>query len=130
MSRRGNTHIPRTPVSPEKKNHFPRSSLSHYVWRPQGIGSLPNSRPGFGKLPTRQFWSSMRSSSPLLLNTQLGRVSPYGYEVSPPHYGLAGCGLPKQAHLIYIGFRSPSLPSVRLIDLFSFRITLYNLSEQ
>ena len=45
---RGNTHIPRTSVSPEVNTHFPRTWPSHYVRRPQGFGSLPTSRPGFG----------------------------------------------------------------------------------
>ena len=56
---RGNTHILATSVSPEENTHFPRTSHSRYVWRPQGFRSLPNSRPGSGKLPTRQFMSSL-----------------------------------------------------------------------
>ena len=64
-----------TIVSPKENTHFPRTSHSHYVWRPQGFGSLPNSRPVVGKLPTQQFQSSMRSTSLVLLYTQLGRVS-------------------------------------------------------
>ena len=71
----GKTHIPRTSVSPEENTHFPRTSHSHYMWRPQGFGSLPNSRPGVGKLPTRQLQSSLPSTSLVLLYTQLGRVS-------------------------------------------------------
>ena len=38
---------------------------------------FPISRPGFGKLPTRQYMSSLWSPSLLFLNTQLRRVSPY-----------------------------------------------------
>ena len=60
----GNTHLPRT--SPEENTHFPRTSHSH-----QGFGSLPNSRPGIGKLPTWQLQPSLRSTSLVLLYTQL-----------------------------------------------------------
>ena len=48
---RGNTHIPRTSVSSEENSHFQRTSHSHYVWRPQGFGSLPNSMPRLWKTP-------------------------------------------------------------------------------
>ena len=47
----------------------------------------PLSRPK-SKLPTRQSVSSLWSPGCLLLITQLGRVSPYGYEDSPPRSGL------------------------------------------
>ena len=63
---------------------------------------------------------------------QLGRVSPYDYEVSPPHSGLHLCETCRNrlTILIYIGNRSSALPLVRMIDILSFRITLLNLSEQ
>ena len=87
-----NTHFPRI--------YFPRTSglargkhphsahlylaRSPHLRRPQGFGNLPISRPGFGKLPTRQSVSSLWSPECLLPNSQLGRVSPYSYEASPP----------------------------------------------
>ena len=93
---RGNTHFPRI--------YFPRTSglargkhphsahlclaRSSHLRRPQGFGHLPISRPGLGKFPTRQSMSSLWSPRCLLLITQLGRVSPYGYEASPPQSGL------------------------------------------
>ena len=93
---RGNTHFPR--------NYFPRTSglargkhphsahlcltRNPHPRRPQGFGNLPISRPGLGKLSTRQSISSLWSPGYLLLITQLGQVSPYGYEASPPQSGL------------------------------------------
>ena len=67
--------------SRRKKHPLSAHLTHHYVWRLQGFGILPNCRPGVGKLPTRLIQSSLRSTSLVLLHTQLGRVSPYGYEV-------------------------------------------------
>ena len=50
--------------------------------RPQSFGNLPKRRPGFREI--RDNWC-LRCGPPMcvFLNTQLGRVSPYGYEASP-----------------------------------------------
>ena len=82
---RENTHVPRI--------YFPRTSglargkhphsvhlymylaRSPHLRRPQGFGNLPISRPGLGKLPTRQSMSSLWSPECLLPNSQLGRGS-------------------------------------------------------
>ena len=61
---------------------------SPHIRRPQGFGNLPISQPGLGKFPTRQLVSSLWSPECLLPNSQLGRVSPYSYEASPPLSGL------------------------------------------
>ena len=90
---------------PRKTPTFCAPHANHYVWQPQGFGSLPNCRPGVGKLPTRLIQSSLRSTSLVFLYTQLGRVSPYGYEVSPPLSGLVTLtvwDLPEQAHNSYL----------------------------
>ena len=88
---RGNTHFPRTwCLARGKHPHSAHLDLarSQHPRRPQGFESLPISRPGFRKLPTRQSMSPMWSPHCLILITQLGRVSPYDYEVSPPRSGL------------------------------------------
>ena len=93
---RGNTHFlrtcfPRTSgLARGKHPHSAHLCLARipHPRRSQGFGNLPISRPGLGKLPTRQSVSSLWSPECLLLNTQLGRVSPYGYEASPPRSGL------------------------------------------
>ena len=74
-------------------NAHPHSShldlaRSQHPRRPQGFENLPMNRPGLGKLATRQSKSSLWYSYCLILITQLGRVSPYDYEVSPPRSGL------------------------------------------
>ena len=102
--RPGNTHLPRTSSLARGNSHFPRTwclargkhphsahlslARSQHPRRPQGFGSLPISRPGPRKLPTRQSMSSLWTPYCLILSTQLGRVSPYDYEVSPPRSGL------------------------------------------
>ena len=101
---RGNTHFPRTWCFARGKHpHSAHLNLarSQHPRRPQGFGNLPISRPGLGKLPTRQSMSSLWSPYCLILMTQLGRVSPYWL------WGLASTfrtltnavwDLPKQAH--------------------------------
>ena len=89
---RGNTHFPHiyfpriSGLAREKHPHSAHlcPARSPHPRRPQGFGNLPISWPGLGKLPTRQSMSSLWSPGCLLLITQLGRVSPYGYEASPP----------------------------------------------
>ena len=91
-----NTHFPRIyfpRISCVARGKHPHSAhlclaRSPHPRRPQGFGNLPISRPGLGKLPTRQSMSSLWFPRCLLLITQLGRVSPYGYEASPPQSGL------------------------------------------
>ena len=116
----GNTRLPRTSNLARGNTHFPRTwclargkhphsahlspARSQHPRQPQGFGSLPTSRPGIRKLPTRQSMSSLWSPYHFILCTQLGRVSPSGYEVPPPHSG-------------------PS--SVYSTDFHPFRITLY-----
>ena len=93
---RGNTHFPRiyfphiSGLAWGKHPHSAHLCLarSPHPRRPHGFGNLPISRPDLGKLPTRQSMSSLWSPGCLLLITQLGRVSPYGYEASPPPSGL------------------------------------------
>ena len=93
---RGNTHFPRIyfpPTSDLSRGKHPHSAhlylaRSPHLRQPQGFGYLPISRPGLGKLPTRQSVSSLWSLECLLPNSQLGRVSPYSYEASPPLFGL------------------------------------------
>ena len=63
-------------------------SRSPHFRRPQCFGNLPISGPGLGKLPTRQSVPSLWSPKCLLPNSQLGRVSLYSYEASPPLSGL------------------------------------------
>ena len=87
----GNTHFPCTwCLARGKHPHSAHFSLarSQHPRQPQGFGSLPTSRPGLGKLPTRQSMSSLWSPYHFILCTQLGRVSLSGYEVPPPHSGL------------------------------------------
>ena len=92
----GNTHFPRIyfpRISDLARGKHPHSAhlcraRSPHPRRPQGFGNLPISRPGLGKLPTRQSMSSLWCPGCLLLITQLWRVSPYGYEASPPLSGL------------------------------------------
>ena len=95
--RAGNTRLPRTSnlagetptfrapgVSPLGKHpHSAHLSLtrSQHPRQPQGFGSLPTSRLSLRKLPTRQSMSSLWSPYHFILCTQLGRVSPSGYEV-------------------------------------------------
>ena len=77
---RGNTHFPRTwCLARGKHPHYAHLSLarSQHPRRPQGFGSLPISRPGLGKLPTRQSMSFLWTPYGLILNTQLGLESPY-----------------------------------------------------
>ena len=60
----GNTHFPRIRCLARGKHpHFAHLSLarSEDPLRLQGFGSLPISRPGLGKPPTRQYLSSLRS---------------------------------------------------------------------
>ena len=98
---RGNTHFPRfyfprtSGLARGKNPHSAHLCLarSPHLRRPQGFGNLPISRPGLGKLPTRQSMSSLWSPECLLPNSQLGRVSPYGYEASPPLSGLCKYGM-------------------------------------
>ena len=93
---RGNTHFPHIyfpRISGLTRGKHPHSAhlclaRSPHPRRPQGFGNLHISRPGLGKLPTRQSMSSLWSPGCLLLIIQLGRVSPYGYETSPPRSGL------------------------------------------
>ena len=93
---RGNTHFPRiyfprtSDLSRGKHPHSAHLYLarSPHLRQSQGFGNLPISRPGLGKLPTRQSVSSLWSPECLLPNSQLGRVSPYSYEASPPLSGL------------------------------------------
>ena len=83
---RGNTHFPRTwCLAREKHPHSAHLSLarSQHSRQPQGFGSPPINRHGLRKLPTQQSMSYR-----FILCTQLGRVSPYGYEVPPPYSGL------------------------------------------
>ena len=93
----GNTRLPRTsnlaqetPTSRTpgvslrgKHPHSAHLSLarSQHPRQPQGFGSLPTSRPGLRKLPTRQSMSSRWSPYHFILCTQLGWVSLSGYEV-------------------------------------------------
>ena len=87
----GNTHFPRTSgLTRGKHPHSAHLYLarSPHLRRPQGFGNLPISRPGLGKLPTQQSVSSLWYPECLLPNSQLGRVSPYSYEASPPLSGL------------------------------------------
>ena len=79
VSHRESTHIPRTSVLPKV-----------HTRRPQGFGNLPMSRPGLGKLPTRTTIDVFPVVSGVFTPnyTQLGWVSPYGYETSPPRSGL------------------------------------------
>ena len=72
------THIPRTSVSPEVNTH-----VGHRVSGTSLYAGL-----ALGKLPTRQSLSSLWSPCFLILITQLGRVSPYDDEISPPRSGL------------------------------------------
>ena len=78
-------------VSPGKSTHILRTSVSPEVHNPVATGfreiNLPISRPGLGKIPTRQSMSSLWSPGCLLI-IQLGRVSPYEYEASPPQARL------------------------------------------
>ena len=93
---RGNTYFPRIyfpRISGLARGKHPHSAhlclaRSQHPRRSQGFGNLPISRPGLGKLPTRQSMSSLWSPWCLLLITQLGRVSPYDYDASPPRSGL------------------------------------------
>ena len=88
---RGNTHFPRTSgLTRGKHPHSAHLYLarSPHLRRPQGFGNLPISRPGLGKLPTQQSVSSLWYPECLLPNSQLGRVSRYSYEASPPLSGL------------------------------------------
>ena len=60
----GNTHFPCTwCLARGKHPHSAHLSLarSQHPRQPQGFGSLPTSRPGLGKLPTRQSMSSLWS---------------------------------------------------------------------
>ena len=89
---------------------------SPHLRRPQGFWNLPMSRPGLGKLPTptRQSVSSLWSPECLLPNSQIGRVSPYSYEASPP---LSGLILIFQCHHWILhpekhGFRNQNLVSI------------------
>ena len=87
----GNTHFPCTwCLARGKHPHSAHLSLarSQHPRQLQGFGSLPTSRPGLGKLPTRQSMSFLWSPYHFILCTQLGRVSLSGYEVPPPHSGL------------------------------------------
>ena len=102
--RAGNTRLPHTSNLARENTHFPHTwclargkhlhsahlslARSQHPRQPQGFGSLPTSRHGLRKLPTRQSISSLWSPYHFILCTQLGRVSPSGYEVPPPHSGL------------------------------------------
>ena len=76
------------PVSPGGNTHFPRTSSLARSQSTTGFREPPISRPGLRKPPTRQSVSSLWSPYRSILCTQLGRVSPYGYEVPTPHSGL------------------------------------------
>ena len=123
---RGTTVFRTMVLSPGETPTF-RAPLSR---RPQGFGNLPISRPGLGKLPTRQSMSSLWSPECLLQNSQLGRVSPYGYEASPPLTGLrqlwyAACRNRPTNHFIYNLYPQHYLP-VLWINLLPFGITLWS----
>ena len=122
--RPGNNRLPRYGIHAGENTHFLRiyfpriSGLARgkhphsahiclagnpHPRRPQGFGNLPISQPGLGKL-TRQSMSSLWSQGCLFLITQLGRVSPYGYEASPPRSGqirYAACQNRPTNHFIY-----------------------------
>ena len=72
------THISRTSVSPEVDTLF-----GHRV-----SGTSPKAGLVSGKFPTRQRCLPCGPTGCLFLNIQLGRVSPYEYESSPPLFGL------------------------------------------
>ena len=91
---RGNTHFLRSSAHlrsrPGKAPTFralpsrPKSTPR----RPQGFGNPPKAGVASGKFPTRQRCLPCGPTGCLFLNTQLGRVSPYEYEASPPLSGL------------------------------------------
>ena len=120
---RGNTHFPciyfpRT--SGLARGKHPHSAHLYLAWsphirRPQGFGNLRISRPGLGKLPTRQSVSSLWSPECLLPNSQLGRVSPCSYEASHPLSGLwqiwwVTCRNRPTNHFIHNGFPQHYFP--------------------
>ena len=129
---RGNTHFPciyfpRTSgLARGKHPHSTHLYLARgpHLRRPQGFGNLPISRPGLGKLPTRQSVSSL-SPECLLPNSQLGRVSPYSYEASPPQTRWVACRNRPTNHFIYNGYPQHYFP-VLWINLLPFRITLWS----
>ena len=102
--RPGNTLLPRTSSLARGNTHFPRTwclargkhpHSAHLQSRPKSTPTSTTgfrepliSRPGLRKLPTRQSMSSLWSPYHCVLYTQLGRVTPYGYEVPPPLSGL------------------------------------------
>ena len=76
---RGNTHFPRTWCLAGGAPTFraPQSRPKSTPTSATGFREPPNSRPGLGKLPTRQSMSSLWTPYCLIPNTQLGRVSLY-----------------------------------------------------
>ena len=133
---RGNTHFPlinfpRTSgLARGKHPHSAHLCLtrSPHLRRPHGFGNRPISRPGVGKLPTRQSMSSLWSPGCLLPNSQLGWVSPYGDEVSPPLSGqirYAACRNRLTNHFINNLDQQHYFP-VLWINLLPFVITLWS----
>ena len=71
----GNTHFPRIwCLARGKHPHSAHLSLarSEHPLRPQGFWSLPISRPGLEKPPTRQYLSSLRTPCQLLIPSKGG----------------------------------------------------------
>ena len=88
----------------------------------------PPYKPGLGKLSTRQSMSSLWSTECLLPNSQLGRVSLYGDEDSPPLSGqirYAACRNRPTNHFINNLDQQHYFP-VLWINLLPFGITLWS----
>ena len=91
QSRPGETPTFRAPgVSPGENTHIPRTSSLARSQSPTSITGVSGApyQPGLRKPPAQQSMSSLWYRCRSILCTQLGRVSPYGYQVPPPHSGL------------------------------------------